>query len=195
MTRSRDIKSLRHFRVKLPKRIKGWNKPRPLIPYLAELVDKDMVIADVAAGPICSIGDHLDGYDIQVIASDYLADKYVELWTEQPIVPIEQEDMTALSYPDETFDISHCSNALDHCEDPWRAVKELVRVSKRYVVLRHRENQAERRGYWGQHEWNMERNGRMWSKTDEVNLKNIDPRFRFTMQDGWIMGVLDKCSQ
>lgn len=40
-----------------------------------------------------------------------------------------------LPFPDNSFDIITCSNLLHHLQDPFEAVREMWRVSKKYVIL------------------------------------------------------------
>ena len=41
-----------------------------------------------------------------------------------------------LPFPDDVFDIVHCSHVLEHLIDPFNFLKELKRVSRRTVVLK-----------------------------------------------------------
>jgi ubiquinone/menaquinone biosynthesis C-methylase UbiE len=41
-----------------------------------------------------------------------------------------------LPFPDEVFDVVHCSHVLEHVNNPWAFLKELKRVSRRAVVVK-----------------------------------------------------------
>ena len=43
---------------------------------------------------------------------------------------MQKEDITALSFQDQTFDMIICIHVLEHIEDDWSAMKELLRVLK-----------------------------------------------------------------
>ena len=43
---------------------------------------------------------------------------------------VEYQDMENLTYPDASFDIVHCRNALDHTKDAQKAVEEMIRICK-----------------------------------------------------------------
>ena len=52
-------------------------------------------------------------------------------------VPFEVEDIYNLSFEDNTFDIVLCNNVLLHLPPlPAKPIQELIRVSKRYVIMR-----------------------------------------------------------
>ena len=40
-----------------------------------------------------------------------------------------------LPFPDESFDIAFCSNMLHHLSDPKKALQEMKRVTKKYIVI------------------------------------------------------------
>lgn len=52
-----------------------------------------------------------------------------------PSYSFEQGDVTALSYPDGYFDVAVCSEVLEHLKQPEKALCELLRVSKKGVVI------------------------------------------------------------
>lgn len=47
----------------------------------------------------------------------------------------QKADIYQLPFPDRTFDTVVCSEVLEHLEDPDRAMQELKRVARRYVVI------------------------------------------------------------
>jgi 2-polyprenyl-3-methyl-5-hydroxy-6-metoxy-1,4-benzoquinol methylase len=52
-----------------------------------------------------------------------------------PKVKLLQESIYELPYKNNTFDVVLCTEVLEHLEDPKKALKELFRVSKKYVLL------------------------------------------------------------
>lgn len=138
------------------KKIKRHNKLRPLRAYFGPMIgDKKRVrIANVGAGMAHTTGMTWDGVEVEIVASDLYAKDYAEMWEgETPIVPVEYQDFTQLTYPDNSFDIVHCENALDHTKQAKQAISELKRVSREWVYLRHFPNQKTL--FRGHHQWNI----------------------------------------
>jgi ubiquinone/menaquinone biosynthesis C-methylase UbiE len=52
-----------------------------------------------------------------------------------PKVKIKKGDIYALPYKDNSFDLIICTEVLEHLEDPDKALRELKRVSRKYVLL------------------------------------------------------------
>ena len=52
-----------------------------------------------------------------------------------PKVKLKQASIYKLPYPKNSFDIVLCTEVLEHLEKPQEAVKELFRVSKKYVLV------------------------------------------------------------
>ncbi len=52
-----------------------------------------------------------------------------------PQIKIKQGDIYNLPYEDNTFDLVLCTEVLEHLGEPEKALKELVRVSKKYLVI------------------------------------------------------------
>lgn len=122
---------------------------------------KEVKIANLGAGAINLIGNKREGVKVTVIASDILADEFNKIWEELDIkspVPIEKQDMAHLTYGDDEFDIVYCTNALDHCLDPYGALEEMVRVCKPggWIYLWHHAHEGKRLGYHGLHKWNLD---------------------------------------
>ena len=157
---TREIKFWRYW---LSLHADEYTMDRSLRLYLLGFLDglKQATIADIGAGAACLIGNlHPQQIPISIVASDVLADEYKILWDEigkQPRIPVEKQDMRQLTYPDNSFDVVHCSNALDHCPDPMCAVTEMVRVCKPkgWIYLRHMKDVGRMARYGGLHQWNI----------------------------------------
>lgn len=151
----------KHYQRTLGKKAKQFNKHSQLRDYFGPLIGdkKHVTIAELASGPVNTIGDEWPDVDVDVICSDKYARAYEALWEElgeTPLIPIQTEDMEELRYADNIFDIVHCENALDHTKNPYKAVEEMQRVCKKggWVYLRHAESQKDI--YGGHHHYNME---------------------------------------
>jgi len=121
---------------------------------------KEISIADVGAGMFSTTGNTWPGVKIKVHPSDFLADEYMEVLEKfniKPLFPIEEQVMEQLTYRDNSFDIVHCVNALDHVDNPYKAVEEMYRVCKPggWIYLRHYFNTASKQKYRGMHHWNI----------------------------------------
>lgn len=117
-------------------------------------------IADLGAGAWSHVGTFLPEIEVEIVASDIHADEYMSFWLTQKaraVVPIEKQDMMALTYPDESFDIVHCSNALDHTVNPFACIAEMKRICKRdgWILLRHQNSVGVGNRYTGLHLWNI----------------------------------------
>ncbi len=74
------------------------------------------------------IGNHLEGIE-------YLKDA-IELGKKvYPNIKITKGDIYKLPYKDNSFDLVLCTEVLEHLEKPEDGLKELVRVSKKYLVI------------------------------------------------------------
>ncbi len=52
-----------------------------------------------------------------------------------PTLEIKKGDIYKLPYKDNSFDLVVCTEVLEHLENPKKAYKELLRVSRKYVLL------------------------------------------------------------
>lgn len=177
---------------------KAYETPRRLIDRFNFMIgDKlKIMIANLGAGPMSLIGDFRRDVMVKVVASDLLANEYAKLRRElhlKPVNPVEKQDMTSLTYKNNTFDIVYCNNALDQSQDPYKAIGEMVRICKPegYVYLRHIAHAGQRNRYSGLHQWNIDMTQKgdaiFWNndpnpKTDTFLLSEIYPGFTTTLR-------------
>ncbi|MCX7928832.1 MAG: class I SAM-dependent methyltransferase [Patescibacteria group bacterium] len=137
-----------HYKRRIKQLLYEYNRPFPGPYYFARLLrGKNKVkIADLGSGPVCTLGNIWGNVEISIIASDLRAEAYLKLI--QPfgvklITPLEYQDMENLTYEDESFDVVHCVNALDHTPNAKAALCEMQRICKvgGYIYLRHAHNQ------------------------------------------------------
>lgn len=173
------VNTLLFYRKKLPWKAKQFNKPLHLPAYFGSMIGdkKEVTIAELGAGMFCTIGSLAKGVKVKVYPSDALADYFNQILKETqvtPLIPVEKQDMEALTYPDNFFDIVHCVNALDHTPHPLRALSEMYRVTKPggYIYLRHFPNVGENEKYTGLHIWNIDLNDK-----DECIIWNRERKF------------------
>ncbi|MDR0527945.1 MAG: class I SAM-dependent methyltransferase [Spirochaetaceae bacterium] len=48
---------------------------------------------------------------------------------------IQQADITALPFPDHSFDTVLCTHALEHIRNPQKALAELIRVTRKRLIV------------------------------------------------------------
>lgn len=157
-----DINKTTYFyRHKFKRKEAQYNQHGRLPDYFGPMIGdkKRVVIAELGAGPVNTIGDEWPGVEVEIRASDVMAGEYSKFWQQHkktPLVPVVYEDFEHLSYPDNTFDIVHCRNAIDHTPDFPRAIAEMKRVCKPggWVYLAHAPGQKTR--YGGMHHYNFE---------------------------------------
>jgi SAM-dependent methyltransferase len=186
-----------------------FNLQRPLRRYFRPLIGEKLGvdIADLGSGAIPLIGSYVPepvsdppgewGVGVRVRASDILAKEYAELWEQAKIVPfapVEYQDMEELTYLDNQYDIVHCSNALDHCCSPARAIKEMIRICKPggWIYLRHFRNVGVLEKYSGLHQWNIMANDDhdaiFWNRETRFHLSSIAPGFRTERKEDDLIG-------
>lgn len=74
------------------------------------------------------IGKHLEGVEHSIDAISLGKKTY-------PDIKIKQGDIYNLPYEDNSFDLVLCTEVLEHLDNPGRALKELIRVSNKYLVV------------------------------------------------------------
>jgi len=180
--------SVHHYAKTVFAKAETFNKKFSLDEYIVEMIGdrKKVKIADLGAGMFSTTGSILEGVEVNIHPSDELADEYMEVLKGQdiePVFPIEKQNMEALTYSDESFDIVHCVNALDHCENPDKAIKEMYRICKPggWIYLRHFFNVGKLQKYTGEHDWNItltiDRDCIFWNNNACFLLSELVPGF------------------
>lgn len=173
---------------RLQRKAENFNKVRPLSEPFVKMIGskKEVSILDVGSGPFPVIGNYLEGVEIHITASDMLADEYNKIMKDAGIVPMfipEYQDMENMTYPDNTFDIVHSHNAVDHTESVDKAFREMYRVCKPggWIYIWCGINEGEWQHYRGLHTWNLEPSDgdcRAWTPSRSFMLSEILPDVR-----------------
>lgn len=118
---------------------------------------REFTILDIGSGAYNTLGCLVNGEKLNVTTSDYLAVDYARLMKEEYGIEcrVQSADVLDLPYIDGAFDIVHASNAIDHCPDPDRAFKEMARVARVGVFMRHFKNVGKLEQYQGMHQWDF----------------------------------------
>lgn len=191
--------TLRFYRMRFAKKLAQFNHEAELPDYFGPMIGdkKEVVIAELAAGPICTIGNLWKDVKVKLYASDILKNEYDALWKENnatPVISVEYQDMENLTYPDNFFDIIHCVNALDHTLHPQEALKEILRVCKPdgWIYLRHLPDQ--KTACRGMHAWdvNMVDGEAVFSNLKEKFLLSEFGDFKTHREGHLIVSILNK---
>lgn len=145
-------------------------------------------ILDVGAGPLTYLGKKCSGKKIFIIPIDPLAEEYDKILKKYNVVPLirtqklSAENLTT-RFPESCFDLVFARNCIDHAYNPEHAILQMIHVVTKggYVLMEHRENEAEKESYRGLHQWNfsLDNSGNfiITSKNNKLNFsekyKNI----------------------
>ena len=186
---------------------------REIMPFVIEgVLATDIAktkILDVGAGPVSKLGPVWQGQRLAIVAVDPLAPYYEAIVRRHGVDwPIKTrqgfaEDLSAQFAPN-SFDAVYCSNALDHCIDPLRAVEEMMIVARvgGRITLEHATNEAENENYEGFHQWNIEvvdRDFFIWNRAGRIHMNPlIEPFGRVETrrrEDGRIWATIIKTTE
>ena len=141
------------------------NKNREVRGYHREILDQiykeDLRILDVGSGPITKIGYYYNDQKLNITACDPNAKAYNELLErsqlESPVKTIFAEGEKLSTTLTGKFDWINCENALDHMEDPDKALQEMKKLlaPQGMISLFHEINEGIHRAYTGYHKWNI----------------------------------------
>lgn len=112
------------------------NPKTPLEPHIEKLLPTgEVFILDVGAGPLTYLGKISEGRKINLTAVDPLATTYDKLLAKYDVNPPiktvygKAENLTDI-FSENTFDLVHARNCIDHSFNPLRAFKQMVEVAK-----------------------------------------------------------------
>lgn len=168
-------------------KIEHYNQVLPLNDYFIPLIGdkKEVKILDVGSGPYPITGQLLDGVKVEFTHCDNRG--FDNFWSNHeaiPLFPIEVRDMENLSFEDNSFDIVHCVNALDHTRDALAAVKEMIRVCKPggwvYIDCSLNQHSVRRK----KHYWDAKEDGSFINETASFNLKDYGFDIKFVDMGG-----------
>lgn len=105
---------------------------------------------------------------VEVVASD-----------KQPAKGQDQQNMEKLAYGNDSFDVVHCRNALDHTEDALAAVTEMIRICKPggRVYIKCWLDQRETKGH---HYWSAKEDGTFTNGQATFSLAGLGFKIRYT---------------
>lgn len=134
-----------------------------IVSHLNEFPEETIAILDVGAGPLTILGKTYPGKVVQITPVDPLADGYNRLLRaanlSAPVATVacDGEELCE-HFTRACFHFSFSRNALDHCYDPLRVIRNMVAVTRPggYVVLRHLINESEHADHQGLHQWNFD---------------------------------------
>lgn len=114
-------------------------------------------VLDVGSGALPWIKGLLP--NMRLTACDPLAEEYAKIFDyalhgqEAPVKAFAE----SLPFADNSFDIVHCSNALDHTQNPYKAILEMERVCRPdgMILIQGFENEAVHENWQGLHQWNI----------------------------------------
>ena len=187
--------------VSTPRFLDGWVK-NVKTPELNDAVYKFLKqnkgkTLDVGSG-VVSI---LNGSVKDLTSCDPLGELYecifnYKKYNLNPCLPIKAEDLTF----ENEFDIVHISNALDHSQDPKKAFENLLKTTKRYLIIQGFENEADYENWQGFHQWNMSMGDSLIvSNKEGVNLDTKDYNLKIVFKEmatltnkNWIIFIAEK---
>ena len=140
---------------------------------------------DVGSGPFSRCGFVSNKAKVEAIAVDPLADAYIYLKNKynmdnQIDLKMGFAEFLDKLFAENSFDMVHMSNSLDHAFDPIIGIFQLLYICKigGKVILRHHENEAENERYVGFHQWNLSVHNEenafvIWRKDCRYNINEI----------------------
>jgi hypothetical protein len=187
--------------ITTPRFLDGWVKKKKT-PELNEVVynflkQNNGKTLDVGSGVVSL----LNGTVNDLTACDPLGELYECIFDYQkhnitPCLPFTAEE---LKFENE-FDVVHISNALDHSQDPKKAFENLLRATKKYLIIQGFENEADYENWQGFHQWNMTLGDSLTiSNKEGIKLDTKDYQLKIVLKQtinltnkNWIIFIAEK---
>lgn len=167
----------------------------------------DTRFLDVGSGPFSSCGIKTEKTNLHLQAVDPLAFAYQALKNEADITTGVMPEYAMVErlhekFDENTFDIVHMRNSLDHAFNPLVGIIQLLFVCKinGKIILQHARNEAENENYVGFHQWNLCGQGTdfiIWRKGIAYNVSKMLEKYADILVDdrpdkNWIAVVMRK---
>src|ERR1700758_3076475 len=111
-----------------------WRTAENSAAYLLPHLSPDAKVLDVGCGPGTITADLADrvprGHVTGIDAAQEVIDQAAEAVGDRANLKFATGDVYALDYPDDSFDIVHAHQVLQHLGDPVRALAEMRRVTR-----------------------------------------------------------------
>lgn len=123
----------------------NWRTAANSAGYLLSILNPDMKILDVGCGPGTITADFAalvpDGYVIGMDAESKVLEQAQANASSRGLknIHFETGGVHALPYPDDSFDVVHAHQVLQHCGEPVKAIVEMRRILKPDGILATRE--------------------------------------------------------
>lgn len=151
--------------------------------YVGSLPHPAPVVVDLGCALSYAMGNLFPGRDdVRVEYVDPLAPFYNRILErygiDRPAIRFGMIENLSACYLPGSVDLIHVRNALDHCADPMRGIIEALSCLRAggVLYLNHFRDEAEREGYRGFHQWNIDlRDGRLllWNRDAEVDVASV----------------------
>ncbi|MDE6126343.1 MAG: class I SAM-dependent methyltransferase [Muribaculaceae bacterium] len=148
--------------------------------YVAALPHPSPVVVDLGCALSYAMGDRFPARpDARVDYVDPLAPFYNRILArygiDRPAIRFGMIENISASYLPGSVDLVHVRNALDHCADPMRGIIEALACLRvgGVLYLNHFRDEAEREGYRGFHQWNIDLRGgalTLWNREETVDV-------------------------
>ncbi len=166
------------------------DKLKDCIDELSKSKKSNVKMLEIGSGPISFLALAAEEKMCDLVAVDPLADFYRNMLKgfgySYPVVPINGTAERLLDlFPEESFDIVYCSNALDHTKSPKACLENIYRVVRRggMIFLEGYSKEGTNMKWWGLHKHDIfphgeslhceDRSGNLTVLTDDIKVKCV----------------------
>jgi len=147
--------------------------------HLATTRTENLTVIDIGSGPVSILSRSTAKTKIDLKAVDPLAEFYSKILPEEIDVydvstpdKCEAEEL-CMTFGEQSFDVVHIRNALDHTRNPVKSLQEMYSIAKvgGYIIVHGFENEAIWEDWKGMHQWNLSLDGtdlNIESKSGEI---------------------------